>query len=166
MTNRIVLVAVLFALASAPANADPWPHRKPGLWQMTMTMQGSPMGPTASKYCIDAATESALLQQGQVATRKMCGEPRVHIAGNTGTIDAVCRFGKMTSSSHTAVTFFGNSAYRTETHSHTEPASKYLKADRVMTTDAKWIGPCPGNMKPGDIETANGMRIHLNRKAN
>ena len=165
MNRYTVLVAIAIVLAAAMhsgSSADPWPHRKPGLWQMTMTMQGSPMGPMTSKYCIDAATEAVLMQMGQSTANKMCSSETVHVAGSTGTIDAVCRFGKTTSTSHTTVTFLGDTAYRSETHSHLDPPSKFMKGDRIMTNDARWVGSCPAGMKPGDIDTADGMRMHMN----
>jgi len=147
------------------AHADLWPHRKPGLWQMTMTMQGASMPPMSSKYCVDAATESALISAGQNAANKMCSGATIHVTGSTGTIDATCKFANMTSTSHTVITFVGNTAYHSETRTHMSPPSKYIKSDNVMMNDAKWMGPCPAGMKPGDVVMSNGMHMHLDPNA-
>ena len=152
------------AVASG-ADADQCPPRKPGLWQMTVTMQGSPVPPMTSKYCIDAATESALISAGQNAANKMCSGETIRITGGTGTIDATCKFGNMTSTSHTVITFMGDAAYHSETRSHLSPPPKYVKSDHVTVNDAKWTGPCPAGMKPGDIVMGNGMRMHLDPNA-
>jgi hypothetical protein len=130
-----------------------------------MTMQGAPMPPMSSKYCVDAATESALISAGQNAANKMCNGATVHVVGSTGTIDATCKFGNMTSTSHTVITFVGNTAYHSETRTHMSPPSKYIKSDHVTTNDAKWTGPCPAGMKPGDVVMGNGMRMHLDPNA-
>ncbi len=149
------------ALTATLAQADVWPHRKPGLWQMTVSMQGSPMGPMTSKYCIDAATEDALMSMGQNAAKSMCSKNDVHVSGMTGTIDAVCKFGNMTQTSHTVVTFTGNTAYRSETHAHMVPAPQFGGADHITVNEAKWMGPCPSDMKPGDMVMPNGMRMNM-----
>jgi len=159
-----IVLASLASFAVAGAVADVLPHRKPGLWQMTASMQGSPLPPMTSKYCIDAATESALISAGQNAANKMCSTSSVHMMGSTGTIDATCKFGDMTTTSHTVITFVSDSAYHSETRSHMSPAPKYIKGDHVTTNDAKWMGPCPAGMKPGDIVMGNGMRMHLDAK--
>lgn len=161
-----VSIALVASVATAlPAKADLLPHRKPGLWQMTVSMQGSPMPPMTSKYCIDAATESALISAGQNAANKMCSSETIHMNGSTGTVDATCKFGAMTSTSHTVIAFVGNAAYHSETSSHFSPAPPHVKSDHVTINDAKWMGACPAGMKPGDIEMPNGMRMHLDPNA-
>jgi len=160
--KKTILVAALAAIAfTIPARTDPWPHRKPGLWQTTMTMQGVPRPPMTSKYCVDEATESYMMNQGQGMMQQSCPTHDVHVMGGRGTIDMVCKFGSMTQTSHTLVTFTGNAAYHSETKSHMTPPMPYGKADQQMSVDATWTGPCPPDMKPGDIVMANGMRMHM-----
>ena len=160
--KKTILIAALTAIAfTIPAKTDPWPHRKPGLWQMTMTMQGSPVPPMTSKYCIDAKTESYLMNQGQGMMQQSCPTHDVHVAGGRGTIDTVCKFGKYTQTAHTLITFTGDSAYRSETKSQTDPPMPYGGKDHTSAIDARWTGPCPPDMKPGDIVMANGMRMHM-----
>jgi hypothetical protein len=31
----------------------------------------------------------------------------------------------------------------------------------IMTMDAKWLGPCAADQKPGDIIMSNGMKINV-----
>ena len=165
MSVRAAMLLCVPAVLAATASADMWPHRKPGLWQMTMTMQGAPMPPMKSKYCVDAATESALIAAGQNAANKMCKSSGFRMTGGAGSVDAVCKFDNITSTSHTTIMFAGDSAYHSETRSHMSPAPAYMKADSVMTSDARWIGPCPAGMKPGDAVLANGMHMHLDPNA-
>ena len=30
-----------------------------------------------------------------------------------------------------------------------------------MTQDAKWTGPCPADMAPGDVLMGNGMKMNI-----
>jgi hypothetical protein len=127
-----------------------------------MTMQNSPMPPMSSKYCIDAATEANLMNMGKGIMQQACARHDLHVVGHTGTVDTVCTFGKYTQTSHTIFTFSGDTAYQSQTHSHMNPAMPYGGADHQSSIDAKWMGPCPPDMKPGDIVMANGMRMHMN----
>lgn len=128
---------------------------------MTMTMQNSRMPALTSKYCIDAATEDALMNSGQSMMQKACSKRDVHVVGGNGTVDTVCKFGKYTQTAHAIVTFTGNTAYQMQTHDHMDPPMPYGGADHSSTIDARWMGPCPPDMKPGDIVTANGMRMNM-----
>ena len=154
-------LALLGAAVLATATADTMPHRKPGLWQITSTMKGGPMPAMTSKYCIDEATEAALMNTGQSMARKSCTNAATHVSGNTAVMDATCKFGNMTSTTHTVMTFSGNDAYHGETHTRMTPAPTGMPPEMVSTMDARWMGPCPAGMKPGDIVMGNGMRTHF-----
>jgi hypothetical protein len=158
--KRILLVATIALIAATAVHADPYPHRKPGLWQVSLTMTDSKLPPVTSKYCIDAATESALMGLGQSMMKNACSQQDVHVAGGKGTIDTVCKFGQSTQTSHTVIAFTGDTAYHSATRSHMQPAM-FGKSDHSSTTDAKWIGPCPGDMKPGDVIMANGLKMNI-----
>jgi hypothetical protein len=93
--------------------------------------------------------------------RQSCPKHDVHVTGGSGSIDTVCKFGKYTQTAHTVITFTGNTAYRSQTQSHMTPAMPYGGADHMSSVDARWAGPCPADMKPGDIAMANGMRMHM-----
>ena len=98
---------------------------------------------------------------GKNAANSVCSKNDIHMSGMTGTIDSVCKFGTMTQTSHTTVTFTGNTAYHSETVAQMVPAPKFVHADHRTTSDAKWLGACPPGMKPGDIVMANGLRMHM-----
>src|SRR5713226_7791226 len=99
-------VALAVVIVSA-ASADPYPHRKAGVWQMTRTSPDSKMPLTTAKLCIDAVTESALVDMGGAAAKKMCSKSDVHFSGKNGTVDTVCKFGSSTATTHSAITFKG-----------------------------------------------------------
>ena len=162
MTRTTFVIALsAIALTASSLNADPWPHRRPGLWEMTMTMTNSHMPPMTSKYCIDQATEDSLMNMGQGMMQKSCPNHDVHVVGGHGTVDMVCTFGKYTQTSHSVIAFSGNTAYHSDTRAHMDPPMPYGGGDHTSTIDARWTGPCPADMKPGDIVTGNGMRMHM-----
>jgi Protein of unknown function (DUF3617) len=151
--------ACLLVVASM-TQADQLPHRKPGAWQMTRSSPDSKMPPMTATLCVDAASESALVDMGKSSAKKMCSKSEVHFNGDNGTIDTVCKFGNLTQTSHSTIRFTGPDAFRVETHSHFDPPLAGM-ADRTTIAESKWLGPCPANMKPGDVVMANGMKMNI-----
>jgi hypothetical protein len=88
----------------------------------------------------------------------------VRFAGASGTVDSVCKLGTRTQTARSTITFTGDNAYHTETRAHFDPPLGNT-ADRTTISGAKWLGPCPANMQPGDIITATGIRMHLDPDA-
>jgi hypothetical protein len=156
-------VACLLVVASM-VQADQLPHRRPGAWQMTRSSPDSKLPPMAATLCIDAATESALMEAGESSAKKMCSKSGVHFNGQNGTIDTVCKFGTSTQTSHSTITSTGNDAFRVETHSHFDPPLAG-KSERTTISDSKWLGPCPADMKPGDVVMANGMKMNIDPRS-
>jgi hypothetical protein len=158
MKKTILLAAAV--LAAGAAAADQLPHRKPGLWQITNSMPSGKMPPMSSKLCIDARTEEAMMSMGQAASKKMCSRRTLKMEGKVATMDSTCKFGRSTTTTHSTITFSGDAAYRTETHVRYSPPV-HRRAESVMTQDARWMGPCPPDMKPGDMIGPNGMTMNM-----
>jgi hypothetical protein len=147
-------------LLSVDLKADPYPHRKPGLWELTASSIDQRMPPNVSRLCIDAATESALINMGTDAAKSACSKNDVQVSGSNVTADMVCKFGEREVTTHAVTTFTGDSAFHTEANVHFEPPV-VGKSDRTTTHDGKWVGPCGPDMKPGDLTTANGIKMNI-----
>jgi hypothetical protein len=78
--------------------------------------------------------------------------------GSTIVVDSVCKMGPMTITSHGVVSGDFNSAYTVKVSSKREggPAIPGMPADGTsnMTIDAKWMGACKADQKPGDMIVA------------
>jgi uncharacterized protein DUF3617 len=157
---RPILPFFILFLITGQAVADPLPQRKAGLWQLTMSMPGKPMPPTISKFCIDAATESALMGVGLSASKEMCSQYNVQASGNVVTIDTTCKFGQSTQTAHAVTTYSGDSSYRTEILSHYAPPL-FKDTDNEMILEGKWLGACPADMKPGEMIGPGGLKMDL-----
>jgi len=157
----IGVVALLGGMSFATCQAQDLPARKPGLWQVTMLTASSKMPPQQMKYCLDAATDAALYKMGMSAVQGMCSRNDIHRSGNVVTIDTECKMGEMLVTSHSTMTFVGDTANHTDIQTHFDPPMMG-RSDSSMTRDATWAGPCPADMQPGDIVMANGMKMNLN----
>jgi len=148
--------------ASPAAWADDMPRRKPGLWEVNMHMAAN-LPPQTMKLCIDAATDAAMYKMGMDAAQGMCSHNDMHRSGNVVTMDSLCKMGETQTSTHIVITFSGDSAYKTDIKSHMDPPIMG-RGEMAMTQDGKWTGPCPADMKPGDVVAPNGMKMNLTSK--
>lgn len=156
---RVALGLAASCLVLAPAaRADEFPVRKPGLWEITMTLRNAP--PRVSRLCIDAATEARMRTLGQTDATGLCSRRNVSRSGDIVTIDSVCRIGSSEVTTHAVTTITGDTAYRTESASHFDPPTHGGMVDSNMTQDAKWLGPCGPDMQPGDM-MIGGHKMHM-----
>jgi hypothetical protein len=154
----LALGGVLVMGASVGSAAPPL--RKPGLWAQTMTLSGSKLPPQTSKLCVDAKTSDLLLNAGQTAANQSCSKHDIQMTGAVMTVDTVCRLGSTTLTSHARTSFSGDSAYHTDVTTHSDPPIG-KRPDSSMAIDGHWEGQCPADMRPGDVMTAFGVKMHL-----
>jgi hypothetical protein len=114
------------------------------------------------KFCTDAATDAELYKFGINAAQGMCSHYDLHRTGDVATVDTECKMGDMKMTSRAVMTFTGDSAYKTDIKTHFDPPVMG-RSDSTMTQEAKWAGPCPADMQPGDMIGPNGMKMNLNR---
>ena len=160
VTARAAVLLGGIACAGTGALAVDLPKRKPGLWEVTLRMASGQMPPQPMKFCTDAATDAELYQLGMNATQGMCSRKDIQRNGNVVTLDSECRMGEMKMTTHAVMTFTSDTAYKTNIQSHSEPPMMG-RSDSTMTQDAKWAGPCPAGMQPGDMVAPNGKTMNL-----
>lgn len=156
----LIVIALHPAAAALGASLEDLPKRKPGLWEMSTTSAGNKGAAAMSKVCIDAATDRELLNFGLGVANQLCSKRDIKVSGAVATLNMVCTVGNSQATSHSTITYTGNTAYRAEVRAHFEPP--FLgQGDSTTTQQAKWSGPCPPDMKPGDLVTGNGAKINL-----
>lgn len=165
---RLPVVLTAFAVACpavcSHALATEMPGRKPGLWEMKMVMEGSPVPAQTFQHCIDAATDKKMSAASAGAGSDQCSKQDIKQSGATITIDSVCNFGGAgTTTSHSVLTGDFNAGYTVKTTSKREggPSIPGMPAETKMTIEAKWTGACKAGQKPGDMMMPNGMKMNI-----
>lgn len=153
------------AVASTPETITA-AKRKPGLWSHTTAVAG--MNQT-SKICIDEKTDAEFSAFGQKMAKDACSDQRM-TRRLDGSIEfsSTCNLGAGgTVTSQGVATGDFNSRYQVKMTSTTTGAQMaQANGTRDMTLEAVWEGPCPADMKPGDIRIAgmpgmpNGVTIN------
>lgn len=164
MRRSHAIIAALLVSAS-PAFALDLPTRKAGLWELKMEFQGRNLPAQLMQQCTDANSDKLMTLNFGGAAERNCQKRDVQNNGGTITVDSICQFGEMTTTSHAVVTGDFNSAYTVQISSTRKggPPTPGLAAngESHMTIAAKWLGPCAAGQKPGDVMMGNGMKMNV-----
>jgi hypothetical protein len=150
--------SVLMLICTLPAAAAEIPSRKPGLWQVKTSIENSNAPARVIQQCIDAATDQMMQSNAGPFAPAACPERNVQSSANTITIDSTCTFGGKPATAHAVVTGSFDDAY---TMTVTAQSEALPSAKMIMTMEAKWLGPCAADQKPGDVVLGNGVKINL-----
>ena len=154
--------AALGLLLASPAVAQEMPPRKAGLWEIKMIMEGTGMPPQTSHHCVDAETDKLMNTIGGGMRGSMCAKQDVKQTGSSIIVDSTCTIGGMTITSNGVITGDFNSAYTVKVTSKRQGGPPQAgPADTKMQLDAKWVGPCKADQKPGDIIMPGGIKMNI-----
>jgi hypothetical protein len=155
---RSIGTTLILAMAAVPALAAELPSRKPGLWQVKTSIGGSNVPAPVIKQCIDATTDQMMQSSAGPFAPAACPERDVQRSENSTTIDSTCVLDGKPATAHAVVTGSFDSAY---TMTVTSQRPDIPDGKMTMTMEAKWLGPCAADQKPGDVIMSNGMKINI-----
>ncbi|MGZ5873684.1 MAG: DUF3617 domain-containing protein [Bradyrhizobium sp.] len=152
------LVAVLPALE---ARAVEMPLRKAGLWEMKLVRSGSPLPEMTMQQCTDATTDKDMATAVSPMSKEVCSKQDIQKTATGYVTDSVCSMAGVSMTSHSEVTGDFNSAYTVKTTSHSEHGPASTPRDATTTIEAKWLGACKPDQKPGDIVMPGGFKLNV-----
>jgi hypothetical protein len=161
MTRQLLLFGLaLGLLASLPigdANAVELPVRKAGLWEMKVLRAGSPSPEMTMQQCTDETTDKDMSTAMSPMGKEMCSKQDIQKTATGYVTDSVCGIAGVTIASHAEITGDFNSAYTVKSTSRSERGP----AGGTTTIEAKWLGACKSDQKPGDIMMPGGMKMNI-----
>ena len=152
---RIGKALFLAAAIATPAQATDLPARKPGLWEVKTSIEGSPRALTV-RQCVDASTDQMLQSSAGPFSAAACPDREVKKSDASMSIDSRCSLGGKPATAHAVVAGSFDSAYTMTVTS--EGAD--LPA-MTMTSEGKWLGACAAGQQPGDVVMANGVKVNI-----
>ena len=164
MTQRIRSVllgtCLLTMLPALEARAAELPLRKPGLWEMKVVRTGSPMPEMTMQHCTDETTDKQMSTMFSPLSKEICSKNNIQQTASGYATDSVCSVAGASMTSHSDITGDFNSAYAVKTTSHADHGPAGLH-DMTMAIEAKWLGPCKADQKPGDIVMPGGFKLNV-----
>jgi hypothetical protein len=158
---RLPALAAVLLLGAAPALAIELPTRKAGLWELKMLRAGSPTPEMTMQHCTDETTDKKMTSSLSPMAKQNCSKNDTRKTATGYASDSVCSYGGTTMTSHSEVTGDFNSAYSVKVTSHNDGAPAGAPRDTDMTLQAKWLGPCAADQRPGDIVMPGGFRMNI-----
>jgi hypothetical protein len=155
--------ALLLVIAAATnAQAVDMPVRKAGLWEMKMVRAGSPMPEMTMQHCTDETVDKEMNNNISPVTKQVCSRQDIQKTATGYVADSVCNVAGMTTTTHADITGDFNSAYTVKSTAHVQggPAGATGR-DSTTTIEAKWLGACKPDQKPGDIVMPGGFKMNV-----
>jgi hypothetical protein len=155
-------VAVFLAalMPAADAAAVELPVRKAGLWEMKMVRTGGSVPDMTMQHCTDASTDKQMSTSFSPG-KETCAKQDIQKTAAGFVSDTVCSVAGMTITSHAEITGDFNFAYTVKSTSHSEGGPANITRDSTTTVEAKWVGACKADQKPGDIVMPGGMKMNI-----
>ncbi|MBN8988196.1 MAG: DUF3617 family protein [Rhizobiales bacterium] len=161
LVSFCLALSVLASLPAYDAGAVELPVRKPGLWEMKVLHTGSPAPEMTMQQCTDATTDKDMSTSFSPMAKDICSQQDIQKTATGYVTDSVCGIAGMSIKSHGEITGDFNSAYTVKSTSHSEGGPSGMARDSTTTIEAKWLGACKADQKPGDIMMPGGMKINL-----
>jgi hypothetical protein len=159
MTRELAALGLGLCLLAAPADharADDLPLRKAGLWEVKMVRTGSPMPEMTMQHCTDETIDKEMNNMVSPMAKQICSRQDIQKTATGFATDSVCSVAGVSIASHSDIAGDFNSAYTVTTTSHSDPGNKGAPRDTVTKIEAKWLGACKPDQKPGDIVMPGG----------
>jgi hypothetical protein len=149
---------LLALLATNLVWAQDVPKRKSGAWEITRTSTYTQDQPRRGQLCVDKASDDALLQLAEGMRGEVCKTNKLSHDGDTLVVDATCTLRASTAQTHALISGNFDSAYTVESKSTYTPPLAGAATGHARFT-AKWTGPCPPGLKPGETLLETGAKI-------
>ncbi len=93
--------------------------------------------------------------------KEVCSKNDIRKTATGYVTDSVCSIGGMSMTSHSETTGDFNSAYTVKSTSNTKGGPAGMAGDSTTVIEAKWVGACKADQKPGDIMMPGGMKMNI-----
>jgi Protein of unknown function (DUF3617) len=153
--------SLLLALSVQGALADDLPIRKPGLWEMKMVRAGSSMPEMTMQHCTDETTDRSMNDAVAPMAKQICSKQEIKKTATGYVGDSVCGAAGVSVTSHSEIVGDFNSAYTVNSTSHSDKGPGGKPLDTVTKIEAKWVGACKPDQRPGDIVMPGGMKMNV-----
>jgi hypothetical protein len=129
---------------------------------MKMVHTGSPMPEMTMQHCTDENVDKEMNNNISPMAKQVCAKQDIQKTATGYVSDSVCNVAGITTTSHAEIIGDFSSAYTVKSTSHIQggPAGAAGR-DTTTTIEAKWVGACKPDQKPGDIVMPGGFKMNV-----
>lgn len=161
----LVVMSAVAAPVASPAADSNMPVRKPGWWEMKVTVAGPTAQPVHQivHICTDAAVDRVQTPFG-IHAGKECPPVQAKQTASGWDFSESCVLGKM----HILTQGHANGDFASKYQAHVitrispPPTPRAAKVETSII--ATWLGACPAGKKPGEIEMRMDTNVLPNRQ--
>jgi hypothetical protein len=113
------------------------------------------------QHCTDETTDKAMSTSFSPMSKEVCSKRDIQQTATGYVTDSECSVAGVSMTSHAEISGDFNSAYTIKTTAHGEHGPAALPRDTTMTVEAKWLGACKPDQKPGDIVMPGGFKLNI-----
>ncbi len=131
---------------------------------MKMVRTGAPMPDMTMQHCTDETTDKQMSNALSPVSKDACSRNDIQKTATGYVTDSVCTFGGMSMTTHSDITGDFNSAYTVKATSNSSGGPAGTPSNptaTTMTIEAKWLGACKPDQKPGDIMMPGGIKMNV-----
>ena len=164
LVSALALVSALGLLALWPvsdAGAVELPIRKAGLWEMKVQRAGSTTPDMTMQHCTDETTDKEMSTSFSPVAKEACSRQDIQKTATGYVTDSVCSMLGMSMTSHAEITGDFNSGYTVKATQRSEGGPTGVPRDSTTVIEAKWLGACKADQRPGDIMMPGGMKMNI-----
>jgi len=122
---------------------------------------GSPTPETTMQHCTDESTDKEMSTTFSPLSKDLCSKQDTQKTATGYVTDSACKVGAMSITSHSEITGDFNSGYTVKSTAHNEGGPANVPRDSTTTIEAKWLGACKPDQKPGDIVLPSGVKMNV-----
>jgi len=149
------------ALSAAFAAAEELPMRKAGLWEMKIVKTGSKLPDLTMQHCTDPTTDKEMSNSVSPLAKQICSKQDVVKTATGYVSDSVCTVAGVAMTTHAEIVGDFEAGYTVTSKSHMDKGPTGTPLDTVTTIEAKYVGACKPDQKPGDIVMPGGFKLNV-----
>jgi len=128
---------------------------------MKMVRTGSQMPEMTIQHCTDETIDRSMNDSVAPMAKQICSKQEIKKTATGYVGDSVCGAAGVSITSHSEVVGDFNSAYTVSSTSHSDKGPGGKPLDTVTKIEAKWLGACKPDQKPGDIVMPGGLKMNV-----
>jgi hypothetical protein len=146
---------------TAAVAAEELPVRKAGLWEMKIVRPGAKLPDMTMQHCTDPTTDKEMNNSVSPLAKQICSKQDVVKTATGYVSDSVCTVSGVSMTTHAEIVGDFNSGYTVTSKSHSDKGPTGAPLDTTTTIEAKWVGACKPDQKPGDIVMPGGFKLNV-----